>query len=151
MGALGAGQVGQKLGGRETLRITAILYVALRHRLRPGLELVLLHVLPLHRRAGHRRLLRSGARVHRRAFAGQVARAAGGRFQFNVVFGILVAYTSNYFIRTLHLGAAEWRWQVGVAAIPALGFLALLFGIPRSPRWSAAKNRNERSPRRAQA
>jgi MFS family permease len=42
-----------------------------------------------------------------------------GAFQFNVVFGILVAYTSNYAIRTLHLGAAEWRWQVGVAAIPA--------------------------------
>jgi len=58
-----------------------------------------------------------------------------------VVFGILVAYTSNYFIRTLHLGATEWRWQVGVAAIPAAGFLVLLFGIPRSPRWSASRNR----------
>jgi sugar porter (SP) family MFS transporter len=58
-----------------------------------------------------------------------------------VVFGILVAYTSNYFIRTLHLGATEWRWQVGVAAIPAAGFLVLLFGIPRSPRWSASQNR----------
>jgi sugar porter (SP) family MFS transporter len=64
-----------------------------------------------------------------------------GAFQFNVVFGILVAYTSNYLIRLLHLGAAEWRWQVGVAAVPALGFLALLFGIPRSPRWSASRNR----------
>jgi sugar porter (SP) family MFS transporter len=41
----------------------------------------------------------------------------------------------------MHLGAAEWRWQVGVAALPALGFLALLFGIPRSPRWAASKNR----------
>jgi sugar porter (SP) family MFS transporter len=66
-----------------------------------------------------------------------------GAFQFNVVFGILVAYTSNYLIRLLHLGAAEWRWQVGIAALPATVFLALLFGIPRSPRWSAAKNRND--------
>jgi sugar porter (SP) family MFS transporter len=66
-----------------------------------------------------------------------------GAFQFNVVFGILVAYTSNYLIRLLHLGAAEWRWQVGIAALPAAVFLALLFGIPRSPRWSAAKNRND--------
>jgi sugar porter (SP) family MFS transporter len=66
-----------------------------------------------------------------------------GAFQFNVVFGILVAYTSNYFIRTLHLGAAEWRWQVGVAALPAICFLVLLFGIPRSPRWSVSKNRND--------
>jgi sugar porter (SP) family MFS transporter len=64
-----------------------------------------------------------------------------GAFQFNVVFGILVAYTSNYFIRTLHLGVTEWRWQVGVAAVPAASFLALLFFIPRSPRWSASQNR----------
>ena len=64
-----------------------------------------------------------------------------GAFQFNVVFGILVAYTSNYLIRLLHLGATEWRWQVGVAALPALGFLILLFGIPRSPRWSASRDR----------
>ncbi len=62
-------------------------------------------------------------------------------FQFNVVFGIMVAYTSNYVIRTMHLGATEWRWQVGIAAIPAIAFLILLFGIPRSPRWSASKNR----------
>jgi sugar porter (SP) family MFS transporter len=64
-----------------------------------------------------------------------------GAFQFNVVLGILVAYTSNYVIRTMHLGAAEWRWQVGVAALPAMVFLALLFGIPRSPRWSASRDR----------
>jgi sugar porter (SP) family MFS transporter len=64
-----------------------------------------------------------------------------GAFQFNVVLGILVAYTSNFIIRLLHLGSTEWRWQVGVAAIPALGFLWLLFGIPRSPRWSASRDR----------
>src|SRR5665213_1956708 len=64
-----------------------------------------------------------------------------GAFQINVVVGILVAYASNYGIRLLHLGAAEWRWQVGVAAIPAAGFLVLLFGIPRSPRWSVSKAR----------
>ena len=53
----------------------------------------------------------------------------------------MVAYISNYVIRTMHLGAAEWRWQVGIAAAPAMVFLALLFGIPRSPRWSASTNR----------
>jgi sugar porter (SP) family MFS transporter len=62
-------------------------------------------------------------------------------FQFNVVFGIMLAYTSNYVIRTMHLGAIEWRCQVGIAAVPAVIFLVLLFGIPRSPRWSASKNR----------
>ena len=62
-------------------------------------------------------------------------------FQFNVVFGIMLAYVSNYIIRTLHLGATEWRWQVGIAAAPAVLFLILFFGIPRSPRWSASKDR----------
>jgi MFS transporter, SP family, arabinose:H+ symporter len=40
----------------------------------------------------------------------------------------------------MHLGAAEWRWQVGIAAIPAMVFLSLLFGIPRSPRWLVSRN-----------
>ncbi len=44
-----------------------------------------------------------------------------GVFQINVVVGILLAYASNYLVREAHLGAAEWRWQLGVAAIPALG------------------------------
>jgi SP family arabinose:H+ symporter-like MFS transporter len=61
-----------------------------------------------------------------------------GLFQFNVVFGILLAYLSNYLIGTLNL-AAEWRWKLGIAAIPAAFFLLMLFGIPRSPRWLAKK------------
>jgi MFS transporter, SP family, arabinose:H+ symporter len=58
-----------------------------------------------------------------------------GMFQFNIVFGILVAYFSNYAIGTLGLGDTEWRWKLGVAAAPALLFLVMLFTIPRSPRW----------------
>jgi sugar porter (SP) family MFS transporter len=64
-----------------------------------------------------------------------------GTFQVNVVIGILLAYASNFAIRELHLGAWEWRVQLGVAAIPAVAFLILLYGIPRSPRWSVSKNR----------
>jgi SP family arabinose:H+ symporter-like MFS transporter len=66
-----------------------------------------------------------------------------GLFQFCVVFGILLAYFSNYLIGTMHLGAAEWRWEFGVAAAPALLFFALLFAIPRSPRWLVKKERLE--------
>ena len=143
VGALGAGQAGQKLGGRETLRITAVLYVVsaigsalawnwpafLLFRFVGGLGIGASSVLgPVYI-----------AELAPAKWRGRLV----GAFQFNVVFGILVAYTSNYFIRTLHLGAAEWRWQVGVAALPALGFLVLLFGIPRSPRWSASKGRND--------
>ena len=56
-------------------------------------------------------------------------------FQLNIVFGILVAYLSNYVIGTLNLGPTEWRWKLGVSALPALLFLLMLFRIPRSPRW----------------
>ncbi len=64
-----------------------------------------------------------------------------GFFQFNIVFGILLAYFSNYLVGTMGLGDAEWRWKLGVPAIPAAIFLALLFTIPESPRWLARKGR----------
>ena len=62
-----------------------------------------------------------------------------GCFQFSIVLGILVAYFSNYVIGTLHLGALEWRWQLGVSALPAILFFLMLFHIPRSPRWLVKK------------
>ena len=64
-----------------------------------------------------------------------------GSFQLNIVFGILVAYFSNYLIGTLNLGPTEWRWKVGVSALPALLFLVMLFRIPRSPRWLVEKGK----------
>jgi sugar porter (SP) family MFS transporter len=64
-----------------------------------------------------------------------------GLFQFNVVFGILLAYLSNYILGTMGFGAAEWRWKLGVTAVPAAFFFLMLFGIPRSPRWLVKKGR----------
>lgn len=61
--------------------------------------------------------------------------------QFNVVFGILLAFFSNYCIALLDLGEVEWRWMLGAEAIPAAAFWALLFFVPRSPRWLVAHNR----------
>jgi len=66
-----------------------------------------------------------------------------GFFQFNVVAGILLAYLSNYIIGTLGFGDAEWRWKLGVSAIPAALFFLMLFVIPRSPRWLVSKGRME--------
>ncbi len=66
-----------------------------------------------------------------------------GIFQFSVVFGILLAYFSNYCIGLAQFGAAEWRWEFGVAAVPAAAFFLLLFSIPRSPRWLAKVGREE--------
>ncbi|MGH9405107.1 MAG: sugar porter family MFS transporter [Terriglobia bacterium] len=64
-----------------------------------------------------------------------------GFFQVNIVVGILIAYVSNFIIGTLHLGLAEWRWQLGVSGIPAAIFLITLFFIPRSPRWLATQSK----------
>ena len=66
-----------------------------------------------------------------------------GFFQFNVVFGILLAYLSNFLVAQAGFGANEWRWKFGVAAIPAAGFFFALFGIPQSPRWLVKVGRLE--------
>jgi len=54
-------------------------------------------------------------------------------FQFNIVFGILISYFSNYLIG--YTGENAWRLMLGIQAIPSLFFLVLLRFIPESPRW----------------
>ena len=61
--------------------------------------------------------------------------------QFNIVFGMLIAYFSNYFISTFDLGIMDWRWMLGVEAIPAALFFGLLITIPFSPRWLVSQGR----------
>jgi sugar porter (SP) family MFS transporter len=56
-------------------------------------------------------------------------------FQVNIVLGVLIAYGSNFFLGSMGLGTVEWRWKLGVQAVPAFAFLTMLFFIPRSPRW----------------
>ena len=56
-----------------------------------------------------------------------------GMFQFNIVFGILIAFASNALLAGI--GANAWRWMLGVAAIPSLLYTAFCFGLPESPRW----------------
>ncbi len=56
-------------------------------------------------------------------------------FQLNIVIGVLLAFVSNFGIGTLGFGETEWRWKLGVQALPAVAFFILLFYIPRSPRW----------------
>ena len=60
--------------------------------------------------------------------------------QFNIVFGIMLAYLSNYLIKSMDLGEITWRWMFGVEAIPALLFAILLIFPPRTPRWLISKN-----------
>ncbi len=56
-----------------------------------------------------------------------------GMFQFNIVFGILMAFLSNALLAGI--GENAWRWMLGVAAIPSVLYTVLCFGIPESPRW----------------
>lgn len=54
-------------------------------------------------------------------------------YQFNIVFGILIAFTSNYLLKDV--GADSWRWMLGIQMLPALVYTLLVMGIPESPRW----------------
>lgn len=63
--------------------------------------------------------------------------------QFNIVFGILLAFFSNYVIGSLGLGEIQWRWMFGVEAVPAVVYFLLLFATPRSPRWLLAAGRED--------
>jgi len=63
------------------------------------------------------------------AYRGRLA----GMFQFNIVFGILVAFASNAML--VGIGENAWRWMLGVAAIPSIIYTVMCFAIPESPRW----------------
>ena len=58
----------------------------------------------------------------------------GAMYQFNIVFGILIAFLSNYFLQGLG-GANDWRWMLGVMAVPSLIYTLMVMRIPESPRW----------------
>jgi sugar porter (SP) family MFS transporter len=143
IGSLTAGIPGDRIGRRDSLRFMAVLYVIsavgcafawnwdalVAFRFIGGLGI-------------------GGSSVLGPMYIAEIAPAKWrgrlvGFFQFSVVLGILLAYLSNYLIGTRGLGDTEWRWKLGISAIPAIFFLAMLFGIPRSPRWLASKGRTE--------
>lgn len=62
-------------------------------------------------------------------------------YQFNIVFGILIAFLSNFLLNGI--GDNDWRWMVGVEAIPALIYTAFVVTIPKSPRWLISKSKND--------
>jgi sugar porter (SP) family MFS transporter len=69
-----------------------------------------------------------------------------GMFQFNIVFGILVAYLSNALLAGI--GDNAWRWMLGVAAVPSLIYTLLSLGLPESPRWLIARKGDDQAARR---
>ena len=143
IGAMTAAIPGDKYGRRDSLRVMAVLYVLSALGCAFAMNW---WMLVLFRVVGG--LAVGGSSVLGPMYIAEIAPAKWrgrlvGFFQFNVVFGILTAYFSNYIVGLFALGATEWRWKLGVAAIPALAFLIMLFGIPRSPRWLVKKRRTD--------
>jgi sugar porter (SP) family MFS transporter len=141
LGAMFAGIPGDRLGRRASLRLMAVLYMA------SALGCAFAwgwYSLVFFRFIGGLGI--GGSSVLGPMYIAEVSPAKWrgrlvGFFQFNIVSGILLAYLSNYLLGLAGLGQAEWRWKLGVSAVPAILFFAMLFGIPRSPRWLVRMNR----------
>lgn len=70
-----------------------------------------------------------------------------GMYQFNIVFGILVAYLSNYLLRGVG-GENDWRWMLAVLLLPSLVYTAMAIGLPESPRWLLSVKGDDASARK---
>jgi SP family arabinose:H+ symporter-like MFS transporter len=134
-GGLFASIPGERYGGRESLRITGVLYVisslgcAVAHNWSAFLIFRFIGGIAI-----------GGCSVFAPMYIAETSPQAirgklVGCFQLCIVCGILVAYASNYAIGAMHLGKMEWRAELGVAAVPSILFFIALAFIPRSPRW----------------
>lgn len=70
-----------------------------------------------------------------------------GMYQFNIVFGILVAYLSNYFLQGVG-GSNDWRWMLAVLLVPSLIYTIMAIGLPESPRWLLSVKGDEAGARK---
>jgi MFS family permease len=68
-------------------------------------------------------------------------------YQFNIVFGILVAYLSNYFLAGFG-GENDWRFMLAVLLIPAAIYTIMTLGLPESPRWLLSVANDETGARK---
>ncbi|MEM0574941.1 sugar porter family MFS transporter [Flavobacterium polysaccharolyticum] len=68
----------------------------------------------------------------------------GTLFQFNIVFGILIAFFSNYFFEGFG-GENDWRWMIGIVALPALIYSVIVIRIPESPRWLILNKKDDQA------
>jgi sugar porter (SP) family MFS transporter len=142
-GAMLAGIPSERFGPRDTLRVLAVFYFVSAVGCAFAWNW---HAFLLFRVVGG--LAIGGSSVLGPMYIAEVspARKRGwlvAFFQFNVVVGVLLAYLSNYLFGLAKFGSEEWRWMLGIAALPAMLFFGMLFGIPNSPRWLVRKGRIE--------
>src|SRR6201999_1446664 len=119
IGAMCSGVLGQKIGGREALRIMAVLYTIAAVGCAFAWSWDALMVFRFIGGLGI-----GGSSVLGPVYIAELAPARWrgrlvGLFQINVVVGILLAYASNALIARLGLGLMKWPWQLGIAAAPA--------------------------------
>ena len=147
VGAAFGGWWGNRSGSRAGLRLAAAFYLisALGCALAPSWTLLIVSRVMCGAAIGVSSVL---APVYLAEIAPARRRGAlVGMFQINIVVGIVLAYASNALVGTMGLGAAEWRWKLGVAAVPALVFAVLMLLVPDSPRWLASRGRAEEAAR----
>lgn len=141
IGALAMGRLGDRMGGRDALRIVGLMYVvaSLGCALAPNISVFIVCRFIVGLAIG-------GSSVLAPVYIAEIAPAQRrgllvGLFQFNIVFGILLAYLSNFMVGQFLDGANAWRWKLGLAAAPAALFFVLLFTIGQSVRWLVARGR----------
>ena len=141
LGALFAGKPGDAFGSRDSLKAVGFLYVI------SAVGSALCWSLPsfyVFRFLGGIAIGASSvlAPVYISEIAPADRRGAlTGLFQFNIVFGILLAYVSNFLVQAVAGDADAWRWKLGVAAAPAFVFLLLMYTVPQSPRRLSQRGR----------
>ncbi len=141
IGAIVAGQPSDRFGRRPVLMVLALFYLVA--SVGSALAWDWYSFVAFRMLGG---IAVGGASVVSPLYIAEIAPAAyRGRLvgvqQFNIVLGILIAFLSNYLIAQMHLGATEWRWMLGIQAVPSLLFFVLLFPTSESPRWLVGQGR----------
>src|SRR6185295_10788883 len=139
VGALFAGVPGDRLGSRDSLKIVGFMYVASALGCAFCWNIESFYVF---RFIGG--LAIGASSVLAPVYISELASAQRrgmltGLFQFNIVFGILVAFASNFVVD--RVAPDLWRLKLGIAAVPAIIFAVLMYTIPQSPRWLAFRGR----------
>lgn len=135
VGCILAGPLGQRYGSRNVLRVLAVLYIFSAVGCAFAFNWPMLMVARFIGGLGI-----GGSSVLGPVYIAELAPASWrgrlvGAFQINIVVGILIAYITNWYIAGLGLGIHEWRWQMGIAVLPAIMFFLALFTIPQSSRF----------------
>src|SRR3954468_3087698 len=143
LGALIAGVPGDRYGSRDSLKLVGLLYLVSTLGSSMSWDLPSFYVF---RFLGG--IAIGASSVLAPVYISEIAPAGRrgaltGLFQFNIVFGILLAFVSNGILQWALHGAWVWRLKLAVAAAPAAVFFALMYTIPQSPRWLAAHGRRD--------